>query len=135
MNPRLPCVGEVFAETYRPPKILLRIFLLISVLFVVLHNCFIFTLIFVMCFSVFHLHILMIFVLCFAEVAEASFVCCNVEISRFAKFRNLRNFAQLRSFFYTHCSYSSLFVFYNLSFPAQYINFSIFLSPSFNTHL
>ena len=52
------------------PKILLRVCSLISVLFVVLHNSFIFSLVFVMIFSVFHLHILMNFVLCFAGVAE-----------------------------------------------------------------
>ena len=52
------------------PKILLRNCLLISVLFVVLHNSFIFSLAFIMIFSVFHLHILMVFVLCFAGVAE-----------------------------------------------------------------
>ena len=107
----------------------------------VLHNSFIFSLVFIMCFSVFHLHILIIFVLCFAGIAEASFVCCSVEISRFAKFCNLRNFARLRNFvrlqnfFCVHCSSSSLVVFYNLSFPAQYIDFSRFLSPSFNTYL
>ena len=61
----------------------------------VLHNSFIFSLVFVMCFSVFYLHIVMIFVLYFAGVAEAGFVCCSVEISRSAKFCNLRNFAWL----------------------------------------
>ena len=90
---KLPCVGVVLIETYRPPQILLRICLLILVLFMVLHNSFIFSLVFVMCFSIFHLHILMIFVLCFAGVAEVGFICYSVEISRFAKFRNLRNFA------------------------------------------
>ena len=59
----------------------------------VLHNSFIFSLVFIMCFSVFHLHIIMIFVLCFTGVAEVGFVCCSMEISRFAKFRNLQNFA------------------------------------------
>ena len=49
---------------------MLRIFLLISVLFMVLNYSFIFSLVFVMIFSVFHLHILMNFVLCFAGVAE-----------------------------------------------------------------
>ena len=126
---KLPCVGVVFAETYRPPQILLRICLLFFFLFVVLHNSFIISLVFVMCFSVFHLHILMNFVLCFAGVVEAGFICCSVEISRFPKFRNLRNFLCV------HYSYSSLFVFCNLSFPVQYINFSIFFSPSFNIHL
>ena len=77
------------------PKFLLRICLLILVLFVVLHNSFIFSLVFVMCFSIFHLHILMNFVLCFAGVEEASFICCSVEISKFAKFRDLQNFARL----------------------------------------
>ena len=52
------------------PKILLRICLLISILFVVLHNSCIFILVFVMFFSVFHLHTLMNFVLCFIGVAE-----------------------------------------------------------------
>ena len=52
------------------PKILLRLCLLISGLFVVLHNSFIFSLVFVMFFSAFHLHILMNFILCFAGVAK-----------------------------------------------------------------
>ena len=53
----------------------------------VLHNSFIFSLVFVMFFSVFHLYILMNFVLYFEGVAEGrAFV---VEL----KFRGLRNFA------------------------------------------
>ena len=52
------------------PKILLGICLLISVLFVVLHNSFIFSLALIMIFSVFHLHIFMNFVLCFTGVEE-----------------------------------------------------------------
>ena len=63
-------MGVVFAEAYSPPKILLRICLLIFVLFLLLHNSFIFSLVFIMCFSVFHLHILMNFVLCFVGVVE-----------------------------------------------------------------
>ena len=106
------------------PKILLRICLLISVLFVVLNNSFIFSLVFVMIFYVFHFHILMNFFLCFAGAAEGRAFAVG------KKFLGLLNFATC-----AHCSPSSLFVFYNLSFPAQYINFSRFLSPSFNTHL
>ena len=117
------------------PKFLSRICLLILVLFVVFHNSFIFSLVFIMRFSVFHLHILMNCVLCFAGVVEVGFVCYSVEIFRFAKFHNLQNFVRLRNLLYSHCSFSSLFVFFNLSFPAQYINFSRFLSPRFNTHL
>ena len=89
---KLTCVGVVLAKTYRPPQILLRTCLLISVLVFVLHNSFIFSLVFVMCFFVFHLHILMIFVLCFTGVAEAGFVCYCVEISRFAKFHAAAKF-------------------------------------------
>ena len=54
-----------------PPKIFVEhFFLLISVLIVVFHNSFIFSLVFVMIFSCFHLYTLMNFVLCFAGVAE-----------------------------------------------------------------
>ena len=55
------------------PKFLLSICLLISVLIVVFHNSFIFSLAFAIIFSGFHLHILMNFVLCFAGVAEGRF--------------------------------------------------------------
>ena len=64
----------------------------------VLHNSFTFSLVFVMCFFVLHLHILMIFVLCFAGVAEAGFVYCSVEISRFVKFRNPAKFRTITKF-------------------------------------
>ena len=52
----LPCVGVVFVEIYRPPQILLRICLLISVLFFIFHNSFIPSLVFLMCFFIFLFH-------------------------------------------------------------------------------
>ena len=70
----------------------------------VVHNSFIFSLAFVMIFSVFHLHILMNFVLCFAGVAEGRFrllQCRNFqvcEISQPAKSRAVTKFL-LRTLF------------------------------------
>ena len=132
---KLPCMGVVFVETYRPPQILLRICLLISVLFVVLHNSFIFSLVFVMCFSVLHLHILLIFVLCFCRCSKSRFRLLQYRNFQVCEISQPAKFCVVAKFSYVHCSSSSLFVFYNLSFPAQYINFSRLLSPSFNTHL
>ena len=51
----------------------------------VVHNSFIFSLAFVMIFSVFHFHILMNFVLCFAGVVEDRFrllQCRNFEVCK-----------------------------------------------------
>ena len=53
----------------------------------VLHNSFIFSLVFVMIFSGFHLYTLMNFVLCFAGVAEGRAFAAEW------KFSGLRNFA------------------------------------------
>ena len=69
------------------PKFLLSIYLLISVLIMVLHNSFIFSLAFVMIFSSFHLYTLMNFVICFAGVAEGRAFAVEW------KFPGLRNFA------------------------------------------
>ena len=122
---KLPCMGVVFVETYRPPQI----FVEILVLFVVLHNAFIFSLFFVMCLSVFHLHILMNFVLCFCRCSRSrlrllqckNFQVC--EISQPVKFRMVANF-HLRHF-------SSLAL-----RPLQLvIIFPDFLNHRFNAHL
>ena len=107
------------------PKILLRFCLLLSVLFVVLHNFFIFILVFLVIFMSFICIFSCILVIYFAGVVEGgAFVvelklcrCENFttyEISRFANFRTVAK-SHLRA-----PSFSSLFISCNFSFPAPF---------------
>ena len=75
------------------PKILLRFFSLLSVLLVVLHNLFIFSLVFLVIFLSFICIFSLILVLCFASVAEGRAFVAELKLCRcenFAKFPRLR---------------------------------------------
>ena len=111
---KLPCMGVVFVETYRPPQILLRICLLISVLFLVLHNSFIFSLVFVMCFSVLHFHILMIFVLWFCSCSKSRF--------RLLQYRNFQVCEILRGCEIFFCA---MFIFFLLRLLQPFVSCAI----------